>query len=67
MYTQLKARSLAEHQLSDYQRRNQSSDKSRLWRIEAGKAIETGKQAGYRSLSATDKKAVADSGMCYYH
>jgi hypothetical protein len=68
MYTQLKARSLAEHQLSDYHRRNQSSDKSRLWRIEAGKAVETGKQAGYRSMSSeTDKKAVADSGMCYCH
>jgi hypothetical protein len=25
------------------------------------------KKMGYRSLSAADKKAVADSGMCYYH
>jgi hypothetical protein len=25
------------------------------------------KKTGYRSLSAADKKAVADSGMCYYH
>jgi hypothetical protein len=25
------------------------------------------KKTGYRSLSTADKKAVADSGMCYYH
>jgi hypothetical protein len=25
------------------------------------------KKTRYRSLSSADKKAVADSGMCYYH